>query len=409
MGAERRINAVRVEQEKQFYLATTAALEGSRRSQLGLSALVGLVLALGVAGVTLVTSRSRSRIARAYDALKGEVGERRAAEDALRASEGRFRSLVQRASDLTVVTDATGIVHYVSPAAETLLGHRPEDLLDLPLLVHVEPDQRAGVGQAIAFLAEQPGLVHTIELRLCTRDGRVRTVEAVCQNLLADTDVAGLVWNGRDVTDRRALEVELTHQARHDPLTGLANRVLLLDRLRGASAAGTTVAVIVIDLDGFKNVNDTLGHPAGDELLRSAAQRLLGCVRPEDTTARLGGDEFAVLTDGGPEVAQTVGRRIVEALRRPFGVAGTRCGSARASASRTGTAGRPPKTCCATPTSPCTWRRTRARTGWRCSSPRCACGRRSARACSRSWPAPSSRAASRCTSSRSSTCAPPAP
>jgi PAS domain-containing protein len=168
MGAERRINAVWVEQEKQFYLATTAALEGSRRSQLGLSALVGLVLALGVAGVTLVTSRSRSRIATAYDALKGEVGERRAAEDALRASEGRFRSLVQRASDLTVVTDATGIVHYVSPAAETLLGHRPEDLLDLPLLVHVEPDQRAGVGQAIAFLAEQPGLVHTIELRLCT-------------------------------------------------------------------------------------------------------------------------------------------------------------------------------------------------------------------------------------------------
>ena len=153
-------------------------------------------------------------------------------------------------------------------------------------------------------------------------DGRVRTVEAVCQNLLADTDVAGLVWNGRDVTDRRALEVELTHQARHDPLTGLANRVLLLDRLRGAPAAGTTVAVILIDLDGFKNVNDTLGHPAGDQLLRSAAQRLLGCVRPEDTTARLGGDEFAVLTDGGPEVAQTVGRRIVEALRRPFGVAG---------------------------------------------------------------------------------------
>jgi diguanylate cyclase (GGDEF)-like protein/PAS domain S-box-containing protein len=322
IGAERRINAVRVEQEKQFYLATTAALEGSRRSQLGLSALVGLVLALGVVGVTVVTRRSRSRIATAYDALKGEVGERRAAEDALRASEGRFRSLVQRASDLTVVTDAAGIVHYVSPAAETLLGYRPEDLLHLPLLVHVEPDQRAAVGQAISFLAEQPGLVHTIELRLCTRDGRVRSVEAVCQNLLADADVAGLVWNGRDVTDRRALEDELTHQARHDPLTGLANRVLLLDRLRGALAAGDAVAVILVDLDGFKNVNDTLGHPAGDELLRSAAQRLLGCVRPEDTTARLGGDEFAVVTHGSAELARTVGRRIVETLRRPFGVAG---------------------------------------------------------------------------------------
>ena len=322
MGAERRINAVRVEQEKQFYLATTAALEGSRRSQLGLSALVGLVLALGVVGVTVVTRRSRSRIATAYDALKGEVGERRAAEDALRASEGRFRSLVQRASDLTVVTDAAGIVHYVSPAAETLLGHRPEDLLHLPLLVHVEPDQRSDVGQAIAFLADQPGLVHTIELRLCTRDGRVRSVEAVCQNLLADADVGGLVWNGRDVTERRALQDELTRQAHHDPLTGLANRALLLDRLRGALAGDGTVSVILIDLDGFKNVNDTLGHPAGDGLLRSAAQRLLGCVRAEDTTARLGGDEFAVVTRSGPEQAHIVGRRIVEALRRPFGVAG---------------------------------------------------------------------------------------
>jgi diguanylate cyclase (GGDEF)-like protein/PAS domain S-box-containing protein len=320
-GAERRINAVRVEQEKQFYLATTAALDGSRRSQLGLAALVGLVLALGVAGVTVVTRRSRSRIAVAYDALKGEVGERRAAEDALRASEGRFRSLVQRASDLTVVTDASGIVRYVSPAAETLLGHHPDELLDLPLLVFVEPDQRAGVGQAIEFLAAQPGLVHTIELRLCTRDGRVRSVEAVCQNLLADTDVAGLVWNGRDVTDRRALEDELTRQAHQDPLTGLANRVLLLDRLRDALATGHAVSVVLIDLDGFKNVNDTLGHLAGDELLRSAAQRLLACVRAEDTTARLGGDEFAVVTRSGPEAAQAAGRRIVEALRRPFGVA----------------------------------------------------------------------------------------
>jgi diguanylate cyclase (GGDEF)-like protein/PAS domain S-box-containing protein len=320
--AERRVNAVRVEQEKQFYLATTAALTDSRRSQLGLSALVGLVLALGVAGVTMVTRRSRSRIAVAYDALKGEVGERRAAEDALRASEGRFRSLVQRASDLTVVTDATGTVRYASPAVETLLGHRPEDLLGLPLLVHVEPDQRSDVGQAIAFLADQPGLVHTIELRLCTRDGRVRSVEAVCQNLLADADVGGLVWNGRDVTERRALQDELTRQAHHDPLTGLANRALLLDRLRGALAGDGTVSVILVDLDGFKNVNDTLGHPAGDGLLRSAAQRLLGCVRAEDTTARLGGDEFAVVTRSGPEQAHIVGRRIVEALRRPFGVAG---------------------------------------------------------------------------------------
>ena len=124
------------------------------------------------------------------------------------------------------------MVGYISPAAEALLGYRPEDLLGQPLLVQ-RRSRASGraVAEAMAFLAEQPGLVHTIELRLRTRDGRVRLVEAVCQNLVEDPDVGGLVWNGRDVTDRRALEDELTRQALHDPLTGLPNRVLLLDRL----------------------------------------------------------------------------------------------------------------------------------------------------------------------------------
>ena len=118
------------------------------------------------------------------------------AEEALRASEGRFRSLVQRASDLTIVTDDRGVVTYVSPAVEALVGYRPEDFLELPLLVHVEPEERADVATAITLLAERPGLVRTIELRLRTADGRTRSVEAVCQNLVDDPDVGGLVWNG---------------------------------------------------------------------------------------------------------------------------------------------------------------------------------------------------------------------
>jgi diguanylate cyclase (GGDEF)-like protein/PAS domain S-box-containing protein len=324
--SERRVNALRSEEEKRFYSATSASLNANQRSQVGLSVLVAVVLGLGITGVIVVTRRSRSDIAVAYHALMGEVVERQAAEGALRKSEGRFRSLVQRASDLTVVTDQAGVITYVSPAAETLLGHSPADLLGLPLLIHVEPNERAEATRMITFLAEEPGRVHTIELRLRTSDGRIRLVEAVCQNLLDDSDVGGLVWNGRDVTDRRALEDELTYQASHDPLTGLPNRKLLLRRLdeaMKAAPAGAGVSAILIDLDGFKNVNDTLGHAAGDELLRAAAKRLLGCVRDGDTAARLGGDEFAVVAaSGNPRHAVSAGQRIVDVLRQPFTVTG---------------------------------------------------------------------------------------
>ncbi len=169
--------------------------------------------------------------------------------------------------------------------------------------------------------------MHTVELRLHTADGRVRLVESVCQNLISDADVGGVVWNGRDVTDRRALEDRLSHQASHDPLTGLPNRTLLIDRLEtaldGRIAPPRGLAAILIDLDGFKNVNDSLGHGAGDELLRAVAQRLLGCLRKGDTAARLGGDEFAVLAVvESVEQAAVAGQRILDVLHRPFTVAG---------------------------------------------------------------------------------------
>ena len=324
---ERSLNALRSHEEKEFYSATIEALNANQRSQLSLAGLVAVVLALGAIGVTIVLRTSRSEQVRANEKLKLEVGERKAVEQKLRASEGRFRSLVQRTSDLTVVTDVAGVVSYVSPASESLLGYAPDELLGRPLLAHVEPEERSDVGRAMTLLTEKPGEERTIELHLRTRDGRVRLVEAVCQNLVQDPDIGGLVWNGRDVTDRRALEDELIHQALYDPLTGLPNRALLLNRLGEAllteRPADRSVSVILIDLDGFKNVNDTLGHPAGDALLRHAAQRLLGCVRDGDTAARIGGDEFAVLAaTGRPYQAVAAGRRIVERLREPFTVAG---------------------------------------------------------------------------------------
>jgi diguanylate cyclase (GGDEF)-like protein/PAS domain S-box-containing protein len=323
---EQRLGSLRDVHEQRSYAVSAQELDTNRRNQIAVAALVLMILVLSVGGIAIANRQSRDSIAKAFGALQWQIGERQAAEHALRASEGRFRSLVQRASDLTVVTDAAGVVAYVSPAVETLLGFRPEDLLNVPLLDHMEPSERAAVREAITALAEQPGIARTIELRLRARDHRVRAVEAVCQNMLADPDVHGLVWNGRDVTDRRTLEEELIRQAHHDPLTGLANRALLLKRIGEAVHAGNSdrcVSVILVDLDGFKSVNDTLGHPAGDELLRVAAHRLLGCVREDDTAARLGGDEFAVLVSAGhPQQAVAAGQRIVGVLNRPFSVSG---------------------------------------------------------------------------------------
>jgi diguanylate cyclase (GGDEF)-like protein/PAS domain S-box-containing protein len=317
----RRVNALGSEGEERSHSAAIANVDANGRRQVGLTVLMVVVFGLGAAGMAIVTRRRRSAMTQAYEA----VGERCTAQEALRANEGRFQSLVRRACDLTVVTDEFGIFRYVGPAAEALLGYPPEDLLGLALLNQVEAGERAQVGRAMELLAANPGSVHTIELRWCTRDGRVRLVEAVCQNLVEDPDVGGLVWNGRDVTDRRAFEDELSRQALHDPLTGLPNRMLLLNRLtealRSEPGSESSVSVILVDLDGFKNVNDALGHPAGDELLRIAAQRLLGCVREGDTAARLGGDEFAVLAGHSPH-AVAVGRRIVDILSQPFTLAG---------------------------------------------------------------------------------------
>jgi diguanylate cyclase (GGDEF)-like protein/PAS domain S-box-containing protein len=324
---EVRVKTLYDAQEASFYQATLDSVDAKRASQNALVGLVSLVTVLGVCWIVLLKRRSRTTLAHAYDALVGEVGERRSAEKALRASEVRFRSLVQRASDLTVVTDAAGIASYLSPASKQILGHDPEELTGASMFEYTHPEDRPRAAHLFAELLRNPGVAVTDEMRATTRDGRVRTLEVLGRNLLADPAVAGIVWNARDVTDRRALQDQLSHQAFHDVLTGLPNRALFMRRmteaLQQAERLGGSVAVLLIDLDGFKNVNDTLGHPAGDELLQRAAERLRGCILEGDTLARLGGDEFAIVIPAGTPVhATAVGGRAITALRRPISAAG---------------------------------------------------------------------------------------
>ena len=164
-----------------------------------------------------------------------------------------------------------------------------------------------------------------MEWRFRQTDGSWLHAEILATNLLHDPTVKGVVLNTRDVSERRRLEEQLTHQAFHDPLTGLANRALFRDRVSHALALaqrrGSPVTVLYLDLDDFKNVNDSLGHAEGDRLLIAAAERFLACARTADTVARLGGDEFAILIEGG-DAGEGLPDRLAAAMSHPFSLSG---------------------------------------------------------------------------------------
>ena len=178
--------------------------------------------------------------------------------------------------------------------------------------------------EAFARLLAQPGGEAAFTATVTGPDGQSRAFETLAENRLHDREIRALVLLSRDVTDRVALEEELRRRAFHDALTGLPNRALFEDRMRRALAAtgrGGAIAVLFVDLDDFKTVNDSLGHAAGDELLRLVAGRIDEVLRPGDTVARLGGDEFAVLLEqvAGPEEAEGVARRADRGAARAGG------------------------------------------------------------------------------------------
>ncbi|MFV5997381.1 putative bifunctional diguanylate cyclase/phosphodiesterase [Streptomyces sp. NPDC056231] len=218
----------------------------------------------------------------------------------LAQKENHFRSLVQGSSDVIMIAAPTGILRYVSPAASGVYGREADDLIGAELASIIHPEDLGRVVHEVRrFLAAPPSEEPTtrIECRFRSGTGDWLNVEST-----VNRHQGGLILNSRDVTERVRLQAQLQHNAEHDPLTDLPNRALFTNRVRqalgGRRSGDPGTAVLFIDLDGFKAVNDRLGHQAGDELLIQAARRLQESVRVGDTAARLGGDEFAALILG---------------------------------------------------------------------------------------------------------------
>jgi diguanylate cyclase (GGDEF)-like protein/PAS domain S-box-containing protein len=246
------------------------------------------------------------------------------AEQNQRESEARFAALVRGSSDLVTITDPYGLIQFISPAVRNLLGHEPDALQQTPLLALLHPEDQHRGRDFFRDALRDPGVTAMIEWRMRRQDSSWVHVETVASNLRDDRHVRGIVLNSRDISERRALEEQLRHLAFYDALTRLANRVLFRDRvehaLDRARRSGQPVALMFLDLDNFKAVNDSLGHAEGDRLLLTTARQLTRHTRASDTVARLGGDEFAILIEEvpPPDNLKQLADRIVEALRIPY-------------------------------------------------------------------------------------------
>jgi diguanylate cyclase (GGDEF)-like protein/PAS domain S-box-containing protein len=240
----------------------------------------------------------------------------------LRMAEEHYASLVANASDVIMIIGTDGVVRFTSPAATRTLGLQPEEITGKCLTELWGGEDGERLRNFLEEIARTTsGVVGPVELRM---ERAARVIEGVGSNLSNDPAVRGLALNFRDISERKVLEEKLRQLAFHDPLTLLANRNLFRDRVEHALTRAQRgeygAAVMFLDVDNFKNINDSLGHDAGDRLLQAVAQRIVVMTRSSDTVARLGGDEFGVLLEGAGTAAevQRVADTLIESLGAPF-------------------------------------------------------------------------------------------
>ncbi|MEE2767769.1 MAG: EAL domain-containing protein [Actinomycetota bacterium] len=294
---------------------------GTWRGELRLITIEGGALPVSA---LLVAHADEEGIIEAVSLVARDLSDLHAAQQRVEASEIRLAALVEHASDLVCVVAEDGKIVYASPAVARVLGRQAADLEGTPVADLVHPEDLASLAGHAAEILAEPGMSPAVEARVAHAEGGFRHLEVVATNLITNPAVSGVVINARDVTERVEVAAQLEERAFHDELTGLPNRALLLERLADAlhrwSRHDRMVGVLFLDLDRFKVVNDSLGHGAGDDLLREVARRLEQTVRPGDTVARLGGDEFVVVI--GDMVRTTdallAAERVRAAVARPM-------------------------------------------------------------------------------------------
>jgi diguanylate cyclase (GGDEF)-like protein/PAS domain S-box-containing protein len=284
----------------------------------GAGAAVTATGSLGLSGLWYVGSALASAALVGFSRRSGDQGGS-GARSMSEAKANTIRAVVESSGDLLFVLDHRGRLLHIGESITRILGLEPAALQGLPMTAIVHQEDAAACEAFVEARDES-----RLRLRITTIDGSWRIIEWVRATPVDEADQ--IILTGRDVSGQVALEAELLHQATHDTLTGLPNRKALMDvadRAVAAAAGKRPVAVLMIDLDRFKDVNDSLGHAVGDQLLAQVGPRLRGVLRPSDTIARLGGDEFAVLLPGADGVAaRMVADRLGSELDEAFVIDG---------------------------------------------------------------------------------------
>ena len=246
-----------------------------------------------------------------------------------RREAGEYRLLIENTTDLIAQADTAGNYLSISPSYESMMGWNPASVVGQPVIAFLHPDDRQHSAAALSSVLGGGVLPNVVEVRKRHRDGHYIVLGTKASAIIDPVtgQCVGAVMVSRDITRDKEMLRDFEERATHDALTGLPNRAWLnqhVDRLLAASTGDRLTAILFMDLNGFKEVNDTMGHAAGDVLLQLVSARLKHCMRPDDAVARLGGDEFVVAAVCGDSAdARAIALRLIDALKAPFRVHGT--------------------------------------------------------------------------------------